>query len=166
MNTHIETERLIMRPLDERDFHFIYELLNTEGWIKNIGNRNINSLDDASAYIDRINSNQNYNCWVVLSKENNETLGMITDIKRDYLEHRDIGFAFLPRFHKNNFAYEAAKTMLTTMFESKQKAVLAICIPSNLPSINLLKKLGLTFKQEIMQEDLLHMYEIKNGQQN
>ncbi len=49
----ISTERLLINPLSTYDDYFILELLNTEGWIKFIGNRNIHSQADASAYIQK-----------------------------------------------------------------------------------------------------------------
>ncbi len=46
-----ETERLIIKPTTEADSSFIYELVNTPKWIKNIGDRNVNSTKDAANYI-------------------------------------------------------------------------------------------------------------------
>jgi [ribosomal protein S5]-alanine N-acetyltransferase len=51
----IQTDTLLLEILSENDADFIMELLNTEGWIKYIGNRNINSKEDAIAYIQKIN---------------------------------------------------------------------------------------------------------------
>lgn len=96
------TERLLINTLSENDAIFILELVNTEGWIKFIGNRNINSENDAIAYIRRINENRNLTYWTVRLIETDVAVGIITLIKRDYLEHNDIGFAFLPNFSKKD----------------------------------------------------------------
>lgn len=54
---NIRTERLFIRQLSETDAAFIFELLNTERWIRYIGNRNIHSETDTLAYIRKINEN-------------------------------------------------------------------------------------------------------------
>ncbi len=38
-----KTNRLTLRKLEEKDCSFILELLNTEGWLKFIGNRNVHN---------------------------------------------------------------------------------------------------------------------------
>ena len=48
------TDRLFIRPLTITDDNFILELVNTEGWLKFIGNRNVTSPLEAGAYIQRI----------------------------------------------------------------------------------------------------------------
>jgi len=46
-----ETERLIIRPTTTADAAFIYEVMNTEGWLKHIGDRGIKTEEDAKNYI-------------------------------------------------------------------------------------------------------------------
>src|SRR5215217_4875843 len=104
---YLKTERLLIKPLTLTDDNFILELLNTEGWIRFIGNRNINTPLEARDYIQKILENENIKYWVVKLKDNQYAIGIVTYIKRDYLEHHDIGFAFLPNFAKNGYAYEA-----------------------------------------------------------
>ena len=82
------TERLLIKPLALTDADFIFELVNTEGWIRFIGNRNIASQDEARAYIQKVLENENVSYWVVQRKESLDAIGIITYIKRDYLEHR------------------------------------------------------------------------------
>ncbi len=159
-----ETERLILSELNTTNSGFILDLLNTEGWIQFIGDRNIKNLTDADAYIDRIINNKNVQYWVAKIKENQTSIGIITFIKRDYLEHSDIGFAFLPEFGNHGYAYEAANKVLQQLlkFPSHQH-ILATTIPQNTKSIQLLEKLGLRFEQEIkIENETLHVYKISN----
>ncbi|APC97667.1 GNAT family N-acetyltransferase [Francisella frigiditurris] len=46
-----EIERLIIKPTCISDAEFIYALMNTPKWIKYIGDRNINTIEDARNYI-------------------------------------------------------------------------------------------------------------------
>ena len=55
----LRTERLLIKPLALTDDDFIFELVNTEGWIRFIGNRNIPSQDEARAYIQKVLENEN-----------------------------------------------------------------------------------------------------------
>ena len=150
MQSSLKTERLLIEPLTLSDNNFILELLNTEGWIKFIGQRNINSTADATAYIQKIIDNTNTTYWAVKLKGTQTTIGVVTLIKRDYLEHHDIGFAFLPQFANKGYAYEAASAFLKYVMSSfKFSTILATTVPENSSSIKLLKKLGLEFAKEI-----------------
>lgn len=144
------TERLLIESLSFNDNKFILELVNTEGWLTFIGNRNVNSEMEATGYIQKIIDNPNTDYSVVKLKEKQTTIGIITFIKRDYLEHPDIGFAFLPGFTNNGYAYEAANAVLKNLIEINNLShILATTIPENINSIKLLKKLGLSFENEI-----------------
>lgn len=159
-NDIINTPRLSLEPMSPVDNEFIFELVNTKGWLKFIGNRNVKSLADADAYIKKILDNNNVFYWIVKHKETKEKLGVVTYIKRDYLEYHDIGFAFLPVFANHGYAYEAANGLLNHLIKTHNlKHILATTIPENTKSINLLKKIGLTFEKEIcIANEKLHVY--------
>jgi RimJ/RimL family protein N-acetyltransferase len=160
MQTTIHTNRLSLSPLTIADHDFIFELLNTQGWIDFIGNRNINSKEDAIAYIKKINKSANLTYWLVNVTASNAPAGVISFMKREYLEHFDIGFAFLPRFQNNGYAYEATKEILSIVSrDSGHTQILATTVPGNIKSIKLLTKLGFHFDKEIMvEEEKLHVY--------
>lgn len=156
------TERLLINPLSENDAIFILELVNTEGWIKFIGNRNINSENDAIAYIRRINENRNLTYWTVRLIETDIAVGIITLIKRDYLEHNDIGFAFLPNFSKKGFAFEATHKVYEELIQTNEYAkLLATTMPENINSIKLLEKIGFYFDR-IIENDKVVLLLYKN----
>lgn len=151
---HFETERLSLKPIQLSDFKFIKELVNTDGWIKFIGDRNIHSDEDAQNYIQKIISNEFIKYWVARLKNENIPIGIITFIKRDYLAFYDIGFAFLPEYSKNGYAFEASNAILIEIqTDRKYSKILATTIPTNTKSIRLLEKLGFSFQEEIEQEN-------------
>jgi ribosomal-protein-alanine N-acetyltransferase len=160
MENKMLTERLSLDRLRLEDHQFITELLNSEGWIKFIGDRYVHSEEEAKAYIGNILDSQNIYYWVVKTKNGNIPIGIISFLKRSYLEHFDIGFAFLPRFHSQGYAYEAAsKTLNMVRAEPKYNPVLATTVPANINSIRLLAKLGLHFAKEIeVGGTKLHIY--------
>jgi RimJ/RimL family protein N-acetyltransferase len=163
MKNTIETERLLLRALAKEDADFILELVNTPEWITFIGDRNVRTGDDALKYIQAIVDNPNYRYWAVRLKDSTLQVGIITVIKREYLEHHDIGFAFLPKYSKNGYAFEAAKAVLEMERQSGLHThILATTLPTNQASIKLLLKLGLTFEKEIQVENtMLHVYSVR-----
>jgi ribosomal-protein-alanine N-acetyltransferase len=162
MKDRFETERLVLTRLAPHNASFIKELLNTPGWIKYIGDRNIKSNSDAENYIKKITDNPGINYWVVSLKSTGVELGIITFIKKDYLEHHDIGFAFLPQYSGKGYAYEAADEVLKyAKKELKIQPVIAVTIPENEDSIKLLEKLGFRFEKTLTREnEVLNIYTI------
>ena len=160
MQNNISTDRLHLHLLATGDYEFIIQLVNSKGWIKFIGDRNIHSKEESVAYINKIVDSTNIYYWVVRIKEGNIPIGVIWFLKRDYLENFDIGFAFLPEFAGRGYAYEAAKEILSIVSTyPAYHTVLATTIPHNLRSIKLLIKLGLYFEKELeVGNQKLHIY--------
>ena len=160
MLENFTTERLILNGLSLNDTAFIYELVNTSEWIRFIGQRHVNNGEDAANYINRISNNVNAHYTTVRLKDSLTPIGVITFLQRDYLLHPDIGFAFLPRFGKKGYAYEAAKAVLEDIKQvGLHKTILATTLLDNVQSIQLLKKLGLGFDKEIsVGDDKLLLY--------
>ena len=157
----VYTERLSLDYISLDDWKFILELVNTDGWLQFIGNRNIDSENDAKAYIQKILSNRDVTYWVVRLRNDTTPIGIITWIRRSYLSFYDIGFAFLPAFFNKGYAYESSRAILSQMIQQFTPShVDAVTIPGNDSSIRLLKKLGLQFKEELQTEqETIHVYE-------
>ena len=158
-----ETDRLILTPLNTSDDEFILELVNTPQWIQFIGDRKIASAQDAVTYIRKILDAPAIRYWVVKLKDGATPVGIITFIKKDYLPHHDLGFAFLPRYNKQGYAFESAKKILTDILnEPAHKKVLATCKEGNINSIRLLEKLGFEFESEMTHgEDVLMVFAVQ-----
>jgi RimJ/RimL family protein N-acetyltransferase len=162
MQNNYNTHRLLLNEINLNDAEFISVLVNTPEWIKFIGDRNIGSIADANEYIQKIISNPNTNFWVVRIKDQQIPIGIITFIKRDYLDHYDIGFAFLAEYTKKGYAYEASIAVLNDAIKNSiHKHILATTVKENTNSIQLLEKLGLSFYKEIENEnELLQVYSV------
>lgn len=160
MQNMIATERLYLTILTEDDHEFILKLVNSKGWIEFIGDRNIHTKESSIAYIKRLNDTIDLTYWIVRIKETDTPIGIVTFIKRSYLEYFDIGFAFLPEYNGKGYAYEASKKILSLVTAHPQHTkVVATTLPHNVRSINLLKKLGLQFDKEIeVGNEKLHLY--------
>ena len=160
MQNTISTNRLSLDILTEGDAGFIIEIVNSKGWLQFIGDRNVHSKEDAIVYIHKILATPNLYYWVVRIKEESIPIGIVSFIKRTYLDNFDIGFALLPGFAGKGYAYEAANGVLSIVkTDPVYKTILATTIPSNLSSIKLLGRLGLHFEKEIeVGNEKLHIY--------
>ena len=164
MSLIFETTRLRLRHLDTNDGEFILQLLNSPGWLEHIGDRRVSSVEEAVLYLltGPINSynQQGFGLYLVETKETCLPIGICGLIKREELEHVDIGFAFLPEFCGKGYAYEAAKaTLIYARNELAIQKIVSVTNVDNTRSIQLLKKLGMTFKEKVQfpneQRDLL-----------
>jgi ribosomal-protein-alanine N-acetyltransferase len=155
MKKTYKTNRLFLSWLNLADAAFIIELFNTEGWIKFIGDRNIKTKDDCKKYIQKTIQNPNINYWVVKLNPKKVSIGLISFIKRDYLDHHDIGFALLPNFSHQGYAFEAAEVVLNDLLKDpNHKTILSTTVTDNMNSIKLIEKLGFKFNKEIDNEDI------------
>lgn len=152
MDAILETERLILRQFTIDDTKFILELVNSQGWIANIGDRNIKTNEQAKVYLQngplKSYTLNGFGLWLVEVKSDKTPIGMCGIIKRDDIENPDIGFAFLPAFTGKGFAYEIANATLAFAINTlKIPVILGITTPANKASIKLLEKIGLKFSK-------------------
>ncbi|WP_062057151.1 GNAT family N-acetyltransferase [Sediminicola sp. YIK13] len=149
MYKNLETDRLIIRPINLTDSKFIIELVNSDGWLKFIGNRNISDKNDAEKYIQKILDSPNFYYSVFQLKTTKEPVGIVTFLNRAEQKFPDIGFAMLPEYEKNGYTLEASRKYLDEIIKSnKYENIIAITIPDNQKSIKLLMKLGLEYESD------------------
>ena len=146
----LDTERLTLRTLEADDAAFYLELVNDPSFLKNIGDKGVRSVDDArTALLDgpvTMQRERGHSLYMVLRKEDGAAMGMCGLIKRDSLPEVDIGYAYLPPFWGNGYAYEAAAAVKAYARDTlRMPSLMAITNPENVSSINLLLKLGLRF---------------------
>jgi len=83
-------------------------------------------------------------------KEDGRQVGICGLFRREHLEHPDIGFALLPDFCGQGYAYEASVAVLAHARDDLGiKTLTAIVSPHNMASIALIEKLGLRFHRRI-----------------
>ncbi|GAA4733852.1 GNAT family N-acetyltransferase [Flavisolibacter ginsenosidimutans] len=158
MDATILTTRLLLGEIAENDHAFILELLNTKGWLQFIGDRKVRTKEEAVQYIKKILAIGTIKYWVVRLRDTKAAIGIVSFLKRDYLEHFDLGFAFLPQYEGKGYAFEAAGEVLKRAREN-HPIVLATTIAENKKSIALLLKLGFVFKEQVVNgKDRLHVY--------
>ena len=154
----LATQRLILRQIQAADAPFILELLNDASFIRNIGDRNVRTLDDAREYIRRgpraSYEKHGFGLWLVELKEDGTAIGICGLLKRDTLDAPDIGFAYLPPFQSKGYGYEAARSVLNHAREIlRLPRDVAIVNADNEPSARLLEKLGMRFERMVQLSD-------------
>lgn len=151
MSFSFKTSRLQLKPLTHGDCHFIIQLLNTPGWLKYIGDRNVRTTEEAINYLDKgpIQSYEKlgYGLSLVQTLDTQESIGVCGLLKRAELNFPDLGFAFLPEFQGKGFAFEISQGTLAYARKKLQiSEVGAITQADNHQSIKLLGKLGMQFE--------------------
>lgn len=149
-----QTDRLILRPMEEKDAEFILELLNDPSFIRYIGDRKVRTIEGARSYITdgpvASYAKNGFGLYLVELKESGESMGMCGLIRRNTLMDVDIGYAFLPKFWAKGYAFEAAREMKRyAQEELGLKRLVAVVDPENPSSIHLLEKLGMRFERMV-----------------
>ncbi len=150
-----ETDRLILRELQHDDAPFVLKLVNEPSWLENIGDKNVHSLQDAQRYLDegplRSYQENGFGLYLAELKLKKYPVGLCGLVKREGLEHPDIGYALLPDFWGAGLASEAARATL----EYAQNAlgitqVLGVTSMDNASSMRVLEKIGLRYDREVV----------------
>ena len=140
----LETDRLVLTPTSPTDAAFMLKLMNSPGWIQNIGDRNIHNLSDARAYIEKnlrpIIEQSGYGSFIIRLK--NIPIGTCGLYQRKGIQELDLGFALLPQYEGKGYAKEAASCLIEMSKEWGLQILKAYANPDNLRSIHLLKKLN------------------------
>jgi len=132
----LETERLTLSVIKLEDAPFFLKLMNSPGWIQNIGDRQVKSLESVTEYLkgDYTKSHAK------------RASGLF---QRPGLDNVDIGFSLLKEFQGKGYAFEATKAVLQFAKEIGLKRVEAITNKENKSSQRLLEKIGLSFEKHI-----------------
>ena len=153
-----DTERLTIRELILDDAEFIIQLMNSPGWLQFIGDRNVTTIETAKNYLItgplKSYHDNGFGLWMVELKSSKTPIGMCGLLKRETLEDIDIGYALLPAYYGQGYAFEMATATLKFAKNTlKINKIVAITDGDNYPSIALLNKLGLAFEREITSTD-------------
>lgn len=157
-----ESDRLVIRQFTLADADFIIELLNDEAFIRYIADKKVRNIVDAHHYIKTGPmigyQRYGYGLNLVLLKASNTPIGMCGLLKRDELEHPDLGYAFLPLYCGKGYAFEAANAVLQNVQMNHALTVVqAVTRTDNLSSNKLLKKVG------FIQDGMIELYNSANN---
>jgi len=149
------TPRLVLKEFTHGDAPFILELVNSAGWLRYIGDRNVHSIEDAIDYLDKgplkSYADNGFGLWRVDLRTTGEPIGMCGLIRRSDLEGPDIGFAFLPDYQGQGYGSEASQATIAVVRDRlRLPELFAIVQPDNDGSIALLKKNGFLYDKVVI----------------
>jgi [ribosomal protein S5]-alanine N-acetyltransferase len=154
--SRLETNRLYIKAATLADASFILALLNSPGWLEFIGDRNVHTLAEAETYLSTrlvgVNPTKGCGIYTIFTKENDTPIGMSSLVKRDSLEHVDIGYALLPEHEGKGYATEASEAVLDyAMNTLGYNTIVGICLKNHSASVRVLEKIGLIMEKEYME---------------
>jgi ribosomal-protein-alanine N-acetyltransferase len=142
----LQTERLILRQVNENDLSELHELNNDPDVIKNINEgahfTPSESFNNIVNFFPRLFNNEECITWGIALKENNELIG----IRRCYVDSSNepvtIQGQIRRKYRNKNYTFEAYIEIIKFLRIAEVKGIKANTTKDNLPAINLLKKLG------------------------
>jgi ribosomal-protein-alanine N-acetyltransferase len=106
-----------------------------------------------------------FGLYLVVLKNSQAPIGMCGLLKRDYLEHMDIGYALLPQYEGQGYAYEIAVATVNYAFSNLHLLHLAaITDAQNRRSVQLLERMNFAYKEALDIEGKELMLYIKDAQ--
>lgn len=146
----IETERLILRRIQEADAEEIYNgYINQEGYLYYL-NREKRTLEEQKRSligIDDKYKKDDYYTWLIVLKETNAIIGFISLEVYDFNDCIEVNYALDERYENKGYMTEAVKAVRKICFEKiKVKRFQAGCCIENTKSRRVLEKCNM--KQE------------------
>ncbi|TAL29711.1 MAG: N-acetyltransferase [Phenylobacterium sp.] len=147
----LETERLSLRQVELADARFMLELLNSPGFLENIGDRGVRDEDQARAYIEErvLGSyrDHGFGMWLAVQKADGAPVGLAGLVRREGLETPDVGYAFIQKVWGRGYAQEAAAAVLAhAQGPMGIPKLAAITTPENFASMAVLRKIGFIYR--------------------
>lgn len=147
----IETERLIIRPLNIEDFNNYHELFSAPENLTFETFAPLTSDESKESLQQWININREIGGHLgttqhgIELKQINEIIGVISGFYHDIDSCiMEFGIAILNKFNRNGFAYEASLSFLLHVFSTTSThRIFASCDSENIPCIRLLRKIGM-----------------------
>lgn len=152
-----KTARLTLRELQLSDADFVLRLYNEPSFLQHIGDKGVRTLAEAQTNLQQgalaSYAEHGYGMWLVEDQQG-RAIGLCGLIKRDFLTDTDLGYAYLPEFFGQGYAYEAATAVLAYAAKhTALKTLVAIVSPANLASKALLLKLGFVPQGQVLVPD-------------
>lgn len=174
----LETNRLIMRPFEERDAEGLFLLDSNPDVMKYVGGVVSTKIEKSQQMIEFIQKQYKENGvgrLAVIEKSTNTLIGWsglkyltseINGMKNVY----ELGYRFLPEYWGKGYATETARAALNYAFnEIKTDVVYAMAVTENTGSNRVLQKLGFEELGTFLDDsDLCYWYRLKkeNYKQN
>ena len=150
----LETDRLLLRPVQETDRAFLYTLLGHPDVMRYW----LTGRPMTPAEVDKLTTHfsGDYASLLVTKKATEEAIGLAGIVPCDYLGVADyeFGWGLMPDFWGKGYATEMTHALIAVGFrELPIKRILALAHPANVGSWRVLEKAGMTLIKEVETTD-------------
>jgi [ribosomal protein S5]-alanine N-acetyltransferase len=151
MNVHIETPRLIIRPLEEKDTEGMYLMDSDPEVHRYVGQHPVTTREeskDVIAFIRRQYEDHGIGRWAVLEKSTGDFVGWtgfkrMKEVANGHTDHLDFGYRLAQRHWGKGYATEASRAALHYGINIMGLTdIYAMTDPDNAASRHVLEKLG------------------------
>ncbi|NQU50150.1 MAG: GNAT family N-acetyltransferase [Planctomycetes bacterium] len=148
----------MIRKLGVCDAEFVLELTRDPTFIRNISDRGLRDIAAAEFFICEgpwtNGQPRGFGQFAMELIETGEVVGICGLLHRESLNLFDVGFAVLPHYWRQGYAFEAADAMMSYGRQKLGlKEIVGLTSPGNSASIGLLEKLGMRFIKTIGMSD-------------
>ncbi|WP_162128191.1 GNAT family N-acetyltransferase [Flavobacterium phycosphaerae] len=156
---NLETERLVLRRIDENDVEEVFAMRGNPETMKYIPRPLAKTREDALEHIamieEKIASNVGIN-WGITVKGSNKIIGIIGHYRIQLENHRaEIGYMSLPEYNGKGYITEAIKAVVRYGFEQMNlHSIEAVIDPDNTASERVLLKNGFVKEAHILENEL------------
>ena len=162
-----ETERLIIRHYKEEDFVAFAEMNADEKVMEHFPHTL--SENESMAMFERLNNRLDEtgkSFWAVELKENNDYIGFIglsePNFEADFMPCTEIGWRLRSKYWGKGYATEGAKACLQVGWDQfGLEEILSFAVTGNLPSIHVMRTIGMTYDKNFIHPQLQQWPEIE-----
>jgi len=152
-NFILETPRLKLREITPADAPELYALNLDPEVIQYTGDPPFESVEATETFFRNYPDyrRNGYGRWLMVRKEDGAVLGWCGLKYLPETQETDIGYRLFKKYWGAGYATEAAKACLQYGFETlKLDTIIARAMQKNVASVNIMKKLGMTFWKEAL----------------
>lgn len=156
---NIETERLLLRRINQNDVEEVLALRGNPETMKYIPRPLAKTKEEALVHIamieEKIENNTGIN-WGITIKGSNKIIGIIGHYRIQPENHRaEIGYMSLPKYNGKGYITEAIKAVVEYGFEQMNlHSIEAVINPGNKASERVLQKNGFVKEAHILENEL------------
>lgn len=155
--TILQTERLILRPLTERDDKAIFDYSKNPNVGPNAGWKPHDDIEETREIMKTVFLGKEGVFGIVLRETGKlfGSIGLIPDAKRENDKARMLGYAIGEDYWGHGYITEAARAVIEYGFvELNLDLISAYCFPFNARSKHVLEKLGFKYEGSLAQSEV------------
>ena len=145
----LETKRIYLRDLEEKDTDMLYELHNNQKTMRYMHYNTISyekAKHDIKDYSSVSELQPGYGIWATVLKDSDEVIGWTCLKKLPNSNDVEIGYRYFPKYWNKGYCTEICNELIRYGFEERNLIeIIALIRPDNLASIRVVEKLKMSY---------------------